>query len=348
MERPEDGHVWLSPEGMEQARKVLNDEVERREFLRRTGKLAGGALLAAMLGSLAGCGAKEIARKTVGTAPAPATAPLSTTAGADLAVAGGGGDPGALARKAVDALGGMGRFIKAGNVVAIKPNASFMDGPEGGTSTHPSVVAQVVAMCREAGASRVIVTDHCLRGASEICFTRNGIGAAARSAGAEVIAYGGSDSSQGREVAIPGGVALTRTSVYPVILDADVVITVPKAKNHGGAGLSLGMKNLIGTTANMSNVHSNDLHQGIADLASLVKPDLSIVDASICLTANGPGGPGPTSAPGIVIASPDFVAADSYACTLFGMTSADVPYITHAGQKGLGKVDYNSLKLVKV
>jgi uncharacterized protein (DUF362 family) len=349
MEWPKDSREWLSSEGIELARKVLDGEVERRDFLRRTGKVAGGVLLAAALGTLAGCGVKEVARKTAGTAPAPSTAPAhAASSGVDLAVAGGGGDPGALARKAVDALGGMGRFVKAGNIVVIKANASFMDGPAGGTSTHPAVVAQVVAMCREAGASRVIVTDHCLRGASEICFTRNGIGAAARSAGAEIIAYGGSGCGEGRQVTIPGGTALTSARVYPLVLDADVFITVPKAKSHGGAGLSLGMKNLIGTTANMSNVHNTDLHMGIADLASLVKPELSVVDASIVLTANGPGGPGPTREPGIVVASPDIVAADSYACTLFGMTAADVPYVTYAGQKGLGQVDFNTLKIARV
>ncbi|HEY5494956.1 MAG TPA: DUF362 domain-containing protein [Candidatus Anoxymicrobiaceae bacterium] len=332
----------------ELSQKMLEERLERREFLKRAGKVAGAALLSGALGSVIGCGVKEAARKTAASAPASPSAAPGAPAAADLAVAAGGGDPGALARRAVDALGGMGRFVKPGKTVAIKVNGSFMDGPEAGTSTHPSVVAQVVAMCREAGASRVIVTDHTLRGAAETCFARNGVGAAARSAGAEVVAYGGSDSGQGTDVAVPGGTALARTRIYPVVLNADVLITVPKAKNHGSAGLSLGMKNLIGVTADMSNIHNVDLHQGIADLASLVKPDLSIVDASIVLTANGPGGPGPTKAPGIVIASPDFVAADSFACTLFGMTASDVGYVVDAGRMGLGQVDYTKLRVANV
>jgi len=339
---------WLAPEDIEQARKVLASGVERREFLRRAGKLAGGLLLAGALGSIIGCGAEESARST-----APATAPASSPAaatgsGADLAVARGGGDPGALARKAVDALGGMGRFVKQGNVVVIKANASFMDGPQGGTSTHPSVISEVINMCRGAGASRVIVTDHCLRGAYQTCFDRNGIGAATRAAGGEVIAYGGSDSGQGRLTRIPGGVAMSQTSMYPIVLDADVFITVPKAKSHSGAGLSLGMKNLIGVTANMSSVHDNGLHQGIVDIASVARPDLSVVDASICLMTNGPGGPGEVKDLATVIASSDFVAADSYACTLFGMTSEAVGYVAGAGRRGLGTVDYNSLKIANV
>lgn len=342
--------AWLRLGDEEGTRRYLEQAVERRKFLERAGKLAGGLLLAGALGSLASCAAKD----TAGTAPAstpkvtsaPASAPSG--AGADLGIASGGGDPGVLARKAVDALGGMGRFVKAGDVVVIKPNASFMDGPEGGTSTHPAVVAQVVAMCSEAGAARVIVTDHTLRGSAETCMSRNGIGPAARSAGAEVIAYGGSDSASGVSVDIPSGVILKNALVYPTVLDADVVITVPKAKSHSGAGLSLGMKNLIGVTANMSNIHNGDLHQGIADLTSLIRPSLSVIDASIVLTANGPGGPGPVSSPGIVAASPDPVAADSFACTIFGMSAADVPYIVNAGRAGLGQVDFNRLKIARV
>ena len=347
MNLPEDPD-WLSPEQLEIARQILEGRVERRDFLRMAGKWAGGLLLAGALGSIIGCGAEEVARTTTPVS-SPASAPAAAArSGADLAVAHGTGDPGALARKAIDAIGGMGRFVKQGNVVVIKPNASFMDGPQGGTSTHPSVVSEVISMCKQAGASRVIVTDHCLRGDYQTCFERNGIGAAARAAGGEVIAYGGSDSSQGRATPIPGGVAMRQASIYPLVLDADVFITVPKAKHHSGAGLSLGMKNLIGVTANMSRVHSNGLYEGIADIASVVRPDLSVIDASIVLTTNGPGGPGQVKDLGTVIASSDFVAADSYACTLFGMTASSVGYVAAAGRRGLGQVDFNTLKIANV
>lgn len=336
--------------GEQEVAGLLEKSVERREFLYRAGKLAGGLVLAGALGSLASCSRGQ-PPTSAGSAPRVSSAPASSpqaAGAADLAVASGGGDPGTLARKAVDALGGMGRFVKKGDVVVLKPNASFTDGPDGGTSTHPAVVQQVVAMCREAGASRVIVTDHTLRGSAETCFNSNGIGAAARAAGAQIVAFGGSDGSGGVPVEIPGGVALRSTSIYPVVRDADVLITIPKAKNHEGAGLSLGMKNLIGVTADMSSIHNVGLHQGIADLAGLIRPALSVIDASIVLTANGPGGPGPVSSPGTVLASPDFVAADSYACTLFGMTAREVPYIAAAGRAGLGQVDFNTLKIAKV
>jgi uncharacterized protein (DUF362 family) len=339
---------FLSAEDIERACGVFTAELERREFLRKAGAWAGGLLLAGGLGALAGCGGKTgLSKKAVpGTAPAASTAPAPPAA-VDLAVATGQG-PGQIARKAVDALGGMGRFVKPGNVVVVKPNASFMAPPESATSTHPEVVGQVVTMCREAGASKVIVMDHCLRGSPQACLTGNGIGAAARQAGAEVIAYDGGDRGHGVDAAVPGGVNLKQVSVYPEVLSADVVITVPRAKQHGSAGLSLGMKNFIGVVTNMSTMHNHDLHQAIADLNTLVKPKLSVIDASVILLGNGPGGPGPTRNANTVIASGDVVAADSYACTLFGMSASDVPYIVYGNRAGLGEVDFNKLSIARV
>jgi uncharacterized protein (DUF362 family) len=341
------GLFEFSDEEIEAACQALSSKLERREFLKKAGCWTGGIALAGGLGALAGCGHKTAVKSTVkSTAPLAASSPAPPGA-ADLAVAEG-QSPGAVSRKAVDALGGMGRFVKAGNVVVVKPNASFMDGPQAATSTHPEVVGQVVAMCREAGASQVLVMDHCLRGTPHACFTGNGIGAAVRNAGGEVLAYNGGDRGHGVVTAVPGGSTLKQVDVYPEVLDADVVITVPKAKHHGSAGLSLGMKNFIGVVGNMSSLHNSDLHQAIADLNTLVKPTLSVVDASIILLDNGPGGPGTTRKAGTVIASSDVVAADSYACTLFGMTAADVPYIEYGNRAGLGDVDYNKLRIARV
>jgi len=323
--------------------------LERRDFLRKAGRWGGALLLALYGGTVASCAKKIATPAASATAPATArassTSPAASSGGADLAIAQG-GDPGDMARRAVQALGGMGRFVKAGNTVVIKPNASFPDGIAAGTATNPGIVAAVVTMCKEAGARRVVVMDHCLRGVASQTMQANGISQAAKAAGAEVLAYGASDTAGGVSTTVPGG---TKTvSVYPEALNADVLITVPKAKHHGSAELSLGMKNLIGLTTNMSRVHDGDLNKGIADLAAIFKPELSVVDATVVLTTNGPGGPGATMSPNMVIASPDFVAADALACTLFGKTAADVGYVSQAAAMGLGQADYRLLKTAKV
>lgn len=319
--------------------------IERREFLKEACKWGGGLLLISSLGPLAAsCGNPPQTVKSPGTIPRTTPAPGPS----DLAVAHG-TSPGELARKAVDSLGGMGRFVKSGDVVVVKVNASFLDGLKDATTTNPEVAAQVVAMCKEANAKRVIVMDHILCGTVEEGFGQgSGIGEAVENQGAEIIAYNAGDDGHGVLTMISGAKAMNSTSIYPEYLDADVVITVPKAKHHSGTGLSLGMKNFIGATAHMSDIHTYDTHQAIADLNTLVRPTLSVIDASVILMENGPGGPGATKDAGQVIASGDIVAADSYACTLFGMTAQDVPYITDGATAGLGNADYKQLKIAEV
>jgi uncharacterized protein (DUF362 family) len=237
----------------------------------------------------------------------------------------------------------MGRFVGSGDVVVVKPNASFMDGLANATTTNPDVVGQVVAMCREVGASRVIAMDHVLCGSVADGFgPESGIGEAVEKSGGEVLGFSAGDKGHGVLTAIPRARSMNSTDIYPEVLQADVVITVPKAKHHSGTGLTLGMKNFIGVTANMSDIHSFDIHRAIADLNTLVKPTLSVIDASVILLDS------PTRDAGQVIASPDVVAADSYACTLFGLTARDVPHIIYGGEAGLGEVDYNKLKIARI
>src|SRR3989337_1421089 len=90
----------------------------------------------------------------------------------DLAVVS--GDPASATRKALEALGGISRFVKKGQRVVLKPNMSFSRTPEFATTTHPQVVATVAQACIEAGAQQVLVLDHTLHRA-ELCLERAGI-----------------------------------------------------------------------------------------------------------------------------------------------------------------------------
>jgi uncharacterized protein (DUF362 family) len=339
-------HEEGKPPGIdpERSRRFFLADVERREFLKKAGRVAGGMALAACFGSLASCAGRDTHTAEVSS---PVTAPAPPS-GSDIAIASG-GSPADLARRAVDAIGGMSRFVGEGSFVVVKPNASFLNGLRDATTTDPGVVGEVVAMCRDAGASKVLVIDHVLCGTVEDGFgSGSGIGEAVESNGGKVLGFDAGDRGGGVDAEIPNAQAMRSTSVYPEVLEADLVITVPKAKHHSGTGLTLGMKNFIGVTANMSKIHTHDTHRAIADLNRLVRPGLSVVDATVILTANGPGGPGPTSEPGQVIASSDVVAADSYACTLFGMTARDVPYIVYGQEAGLGEVEFNKLNPARV
>jgi uncharacterized protein (DUF362 family) len=150
-------------------------------------------------------------------------------------------------------------------------------------------------------------------------------------------------------VDIPGGRDMKSINIYRDILEADTLINVPIAKTHSAATLTLGAKNLMGVVLDRNMMHRN-LHQRIADLTSLVMPDLTVVDAVRILTAHGPTGGDLADVRQMdtVIASRDIVAADAYAATLFGLTAADVGYIQYCADMGLGTLDLNSINIQEI
>jgi len=255
--------------------------------------------------------------------------------------------PAELVRKAVKALGGMGRFVKKGNRVLIKPNIAFARPPEGAANTNPEVVAELVRLCFEAGAKEVIVLDYTLDPA-RVTYEMSGIAKAAEAQGARMVYVSPQDFVP---VEVQKGKILSahEVRVLKQVLDADVFINVPIAKTHSGARLTLGMKNLMGIVQDRGAWHrSGDLHQCIDDFVTAVKPHLTIVDAIRILASGGPKGPGRVERKDTIIASTDIVAADAYATTLFGMKPEDVPHIIKAEELGVGVADLKKVKIVKV
>ncbi len=272
----------------------------------------------------------------------PAPAPEVPPNPCELAVSSG-SDPVAQLKAALEAVGGMGRFGLAGKKVLIKPNAAFANPPEKATTTRPELVAEMARLCLEAGAASVLVLDHLLTDLPEQTLEANGIGPAARAAGAEVRAYGTSRPGPARTVQVPGGAALPAAAVLKEVLEADFIVNMPKAKHHSGAVLTLSLKNLIGTLADMGSMHRVDLHRAIAELNTVLRPGLIVLDATDILLTRGPGGPGEIARPGEVVVGRDPVAVDSYAATLFGRSATEVPSIRAAEELGVGTTDYLSL-----
>jgi len=248
---------------------------------------------------------------------------------------------------ALAALGGIEAFVKPGDDVIIKPNIVAADySYEYAAYTNPEVVAAVTALCVGAGAGRVRVMD---RPSSSTCaqvYARSGIGDAVEAAGGEMEVM--SDVKY-RVVDIPQGRDLDSWSVYGDVLDADVFINVPIAKHHRLSRLTLSMKNLMGVITDRNRFHSN-LGQRIADLSSLMRPTLTIMDAVNILMANGPRGGNLNDVKQLntVVAGQDFVAVGAYAATFFGQTGADVDALRCAAEMGLGTLDYGSLQTVEV
>jgi uncharacterized protein (DUF362 family) len=272
--------------------------------------------------------------------------PAPTTSPAYLAVVHG-PDPAAITRAAIEALGGMAAFVSAGYDVIIKPNiCTDYHTPEYATTTNPTVVATLVTMCLEVGAKRVRVMDYPFGGTATSAYATSGIGDAVEAAGGEMHVM---SPSKYTWVDIPEGRDITKVQIYPDILKADLLINVPIAKDHGSTRLTLGGKNLMGVILDRGMMHMN-LGQRIADLTSLVRPPLTVIDAVRILTANGPTGGDLADVKQLdtVIASRDIVAADAYATTLFGLTGSDIEYIQASADMGLGTMDMASINIQEI
>ncbi|MGB7538889.1 MAG: DUF362 domain-containing protein [Anaerolineales bacterium] len=290
-----------------------------------------------------------LASDTPSPTPPPATVTATPAANpAYLAVARGGDDPEALVRAAVEAIGGMGWFVPQGANVLIKPNVCTSNRPyDGAATTNPWVVGALVKMCFEAGAGRVRVFDFPFNGTSPENYSSSGIAEQVLAAGGELETL---DWNKFVPATLPSARSLRSAAFYSEVIDADVVINVPIAKQHGSTGLTLGMKNLMGVVRDRDAIHDN-LHARIADLADFIRPELTIIDAVRILTANGPISYSRSDVRKMdtVIASPDIVAADAYATRLFGWTDPNqLLYVRYGAERGLGRSDLENLGIQEI
>ena len=257
------------------------------------------------------------------------------------------GQPDAMARAAVMALGGMGKFVKKGDVVLVKPNIGWDRTPEQAANTNPDVVRAVVKMCLEAGAKKVRVMDRPCNDPRR-CYKRSGIKDAVESIGDPAVSVEHMDERKFVSMPIKKGQSLTSWTFNKDVLDADRLINVPIAKHHNAARLTMSLKNIMGILGgNRGNIH-HDLDKNLAELNTVVKFDLIVLDAVRVLTANGPQGGRlqDVKALNTVIAGTDPVAIDAYASTLFGIRAEDVPHVVYAAQLGLGEIDLKKVRLM--
>lgn len=277
----------------------------------------------------------------------PSIVRVGAEASFDLAVAR--GDTVQAVKAAIDTLGGIQRFVKSGQTVVLKPNMSFPNPAEWGSTTHPDVVKTVAQLCIEAGAKRITVIDYPLR-RPEVSLRRSGVADACQGL-SNVTVFANTDQKFYQKVSLPNAKELHEVEVAKDVLQADVLINLPVAKSHMATGVSLGLKNLMGLVWDREYFHQYiDLNQGIADLNTLLKPDLIIMDATRPLTTAGPGGPGKVVQLDTIIAGTDPVAVDSYTVPLapwYGQqfTGKNVKFILKAAEMGLGEIDISKLSI---
>lgn len=252
--------------------------------------------------------------------------------------------------KAVELLGGMGKFVPRQSKVGLLINSPW-DNP--GSYVRPDIVLAVIRMCREAGAKEIGVFKNLGSG----YWKRSGLAEKFRDEIQEIASIGGDYT----EVAIPRGRSLKKADVARALLDRDVFINIPIAKDHTGLGLTGTMKNMMGLTSSTTNTffhHGSGklgwyddvdfLAQCIADVNLVRKPDLCIFDGTEVLATNGPRGPGKIVKPQKVFVGVDRVALDVYGANLLGLKGEEVRTAQLAHEHGLGEIDLARLRIEEV
>jgi uncharacterized protein (DUF362 family) len=255
----------------------------------------------------------------------------------------------ALVRAAIDAVGGIGRFVQHGDVVVVKPNVAFERAAPLGATTNPEVVRALVLLCREAGAKEVRVADNPIE-SPEACFVRSGVQKAAQEAGATVYLPSPKDFEL---LHVPGASWISRWPFFfRPFAGATKVIGVSPVKDHNLCRASMTTKNWYGLLGGRRNQFHQDIHGIIADLALMMKPTLVLLDGTRVLFRSGPtgGSLADVRAGNTIVASTDSLAADAFGWhELLGRKDESLPaYFAQSAARGTGNPDYQSLPIKRV
>jgi len=263
----------------------------------------------------------------------------------------------AMLKEGVDYVGGMKRFVKPGNTVVLKVNSVYATPPESGWNVDPRLVEALVGLIKDEvpNVGKIIVADDsaAVKQLPDIdtvdVMVTNGIAQAARKAGAEVICL---EYDAHVRTTIPDARTFPYFECPKTLLDADVIITVPKWKNHIEGHMTLGVKNAQGYYTRIlrqdgmtdhrndkERRHSNDLHLKFTDTLKVIYPDLTIIDGLWAIQGDGPGVARDWEVirdMNMIVVSDDIVAADSVCAQASGYAWDWVPTTRLAWRQGFG------------
>jgi uncharacterized protein (DUF362 family) len=260
--------------------------------------------------------------------------------------------------KAIDALGGIRKFVKKGYSVGLLVNSAF---DQKGAYVQPDIPLAVIRMCKEANAGRII----CLQQIADEYWDRKYTDLDF-SADLEMLEQVKTNvfpaefnEEEWQVIKEPKGAELLKdTQVIKAISNLDVFINIPIAKHHGTTLYTGALKNMMGLCTRKSNVNMhlgsgerNDpvyLGQSIAEICLIRKPDLIVVDATEFITSNGPSGPGEMKKMDKVVAGTDIVAVDALCCSFVNFSSDEIVSISKAHEMGIGNKNYFQLNISEV
>ena len=242
--------------------------------------------------------------------------------------------------EALSMIGGLKSIISEGDRVLLKPNVLAARKPEDAVTTHPSIVAAICELVKDAGGIPVIGDGAGITrpGATADAFRTSGIEEVARSQEVQLLNF----QTEGYvEVAVPDAMRFSSLYISKAITDADVIISLPKMKTHELTYYTGAVKNMFGalplkTRKEIHLLGDRKLFgEAVIDLYSIAKPHLAVMDAVIGMEGNGPAHGTPIKT-GAIMASYDCVSLDVIASGMMGVDPMHVPTTVAALERGFG------------
>jgi uncharacterized protein (DUF362 family) len=248
-------------------------------------------------------------------------------------------DPQGITVEALEMVGAK-DALSTDRPVLIKPNYINDRHPSTGITTDARVIEGVIMYLRQQGVEEIIVGEGCGHSDTFRAFRVAGVDALGEKWHVKLVDLNKDDFV---EVSLPDPLALKRVKIAQTALES-VIISVPKLKIHGGAGVTLGLKNMMGAMTPKGSMHDGSLSKNIADLASVVKPSVTVIDGIIA--GEGHETRGKPVKMDLVIAGTDPVAVDAVGAAVMGVSPETVKHLRHAEEKGLGTCDLNQIEVV--
>jgi len=254
-----------------------------------------------------------------------------------------GGGPYANTRRALEPID---LSPARGGRVLLKPNVGRVAAPGSGITTHPDVIAAAIDAFREAGAEVAVGESPIVGVRVQEAFEASGVAAVAAERGCPLVDM---DRRPFVEVQVPQGRVLHSLKVCAEVGEFDFVVSMPVMKMHMHTGVTLSVKNMKGCLWRRSKVElhmlppieasdEKPIDVAIADLSSVLRPHLAIIDGTVGMEGLGPSA-GRAKPLDAVVAGPDPFAADAVACRLMGTQAEHVPHLRLGAERGYGVID---------
>jgi uncharacterized protein (DUF362 family)/Pyruvate/2-oxoacid:ferredoxin oxidoreductase delta subunit len=239
-------------------------------------------------------------------------------------------------RKSIDLIGGIETIVTKGHRVLLKPNLLQGKPQEKAVTTHPSIVRGLIRIVREAGGVPSIGDSpgigSCLRAAEKA-----GIRKVAEEMDCPLVELDRPVLSEKRQ-----GTYFRQLEIDQTVLEADVVINLPKWKTHGMMLLTLGVKNMFGCVPGprkaLWHLKAGEdrtlFARMLVDVYRIVRPSLTVLDGVVGMEGNGPGSGNPVHL-GLIMASRDAFSLDQVVCDLLRVPGQSLPTNQVAMEDGL-------------